>query len=189
MPSATAVGAAVLTLLSLLYPVFVYSLDSVLPPQAFTGLALLLVGVRLATLRSEATRIWRGPFISAGVVIVALAPLDSRIAAKIYPVALSLAAAYAFGSSLWRPPSLIERIARMGEPNMPAAGQTYCRIVTMIWTAWLIVNATIAGLLAVLARAQAWALWTGLLAYLIMGALFGGEMLIRPRVRSRAVGA
>jgi len=189
MPSATAVCAAVLASLSFLYPAFVYSLDCVLPPQAFTGLALLLVGLRLATLRSEAIRIWRGPLISAGVVIAALAPLDSRIAAKIYPVALSLAAAYAFGSSLWKPPSLVERIARMGEPDIPAAGQTYCRIVTMIWTVWLIVNATIAALLAVLARAEAWALWTGLLAYLIMGALFGGEMLIRPHVRARAVGA
>jgi len=59
MPSATAVCAAVLASLSFLYPAFVYSLDCVLPPQAFTGLALLLVGLRLATLRSEAIRIWR----------------------------------------------------------------------------------------------------------------------------------
>ena len=189
MPRATTVGAGVLAFLTCLYPAFVYGLDSVLPPQAFTGLALVLVGLRLATLGSEATRIWRGPLISAGVVIAVLAPLDSRIAAKIYPVALSLAAAYAFGSSLWKPPSLIERIARMREPDIPVAGQTYCRIVTMIWTVWLIVNATVAALLAVLARAEAWALWTGLLAYLIMGALFGGEMLIRPRVQARAVGA
>jgi uncharacterized membrane protein len=183
------VGAAVLALLTFLYPALVYGLDSVLPPQAFTGLALVLVGLRLATLRSEAMQIWRGPLISAGVLIAVLIPLDSRIAAKIYPVALSLVAAYAFGSSLWKPPSLVERIARVSEPDIPARGQAYCRIVTIIWTVWLIVNAIIAGLLALMARAEAWALWTGLLAYLIMGALFGGEMLIRPRVRARAVGA
>jgi uncharacterized membrane protein len=179
----------VLAFLTVIYPAFVYGLDSVLPPQAFTGLSLVLVGLRLATLRSDAARIWRGPLIFAGVVIAVLAPLDSRIAAKIYPVALSLAAAYAFGSSLWKPPSLIERIARIGEPDIPAGAQTYCRIVTIIWTVWLILNAIIAALLALLARAEAWALWTGLLAYLIMGALFGGEMLIRPRVRARALGA
>jgi uncharacterized membrane protein len=161
----------------------------VVPPQVFTGMALLLIGLRVATLGSAATRIWRGPLISAGIVIVVSATIDGWIAAKIYPVALSLAAAYAFGISLWRPPSLIERFARIGEPDLPAAGQSYCRIVTMIWTVWLAVNAAIAALLAVLGSKEAWALWTGLLAYLIMGALFGGEMLIRPRTRSRAVRA
>ena len=59
----------------------------------------------------------------------------------------------------------------------------------MIWTVWLAVNAAIAALLAVLTSEAAWALWTGLLAYLIMGALFVGEMLIRPRTRSRTVRA
>ena len=77
----------------------------------------------------------------------------------------------------------------MGEPDMPAAGQTYCRIVTLIWTVWLVVNAAIAALLAIWASEEAWALWTGFLAYLIMGVLLGGEMLIRPRVRARTVRA
>ena len=186
MPSATAAGAVVLMAFGFLYPALVYGLKSVLPPQAFTGLALLLVGLRAATLGSEATRIWRGPLISAGVVIAVSAALDGQIAAKIYPFALSLAAAYAFGISLWRPPSLIERLARIGEPDMPLTGQAYCRLVTMIWTVWLAVNAAIAALLAILASEEAWALWTGLLAYLIMGMLFGGEMLLRPRRRSPA---
>jgi uncharacterized membrane protein len=189
MPSPTAAGAVVLMAFGFLYPAFVYGLKSVLPPQAFTGLALLLVGLRAATLGSEATRTWRGPLISAGVVIAVSAALDGQIAAKIYPFALSLAAAYAFGNSLRKPPCLIERIARMGEPDMPAAGQTYCRIVTLIWTVWLVVNAAIAALLAIRASEEAWALWTGFLAYLIMGVLFGGEMLIRPRLRARAVRA
>jgi uncharacterized membrane protein len=178
-----------LVALSFLYPAFVYGLKSVVPAQAFTGLALLLIGLRVATLGYEATLIWRGPLIAAGIVIAAAAAIDAWIAAKIYPFVLSLAAAYAFGDSLRRPPSLIERLARIGEPDMPAAGQTYCRIVTMIWTVWLVVNAAIAALLAILASEEAWALWTGLLAYLIMGVLFGGEMLIRPCVRSRAVRA
>jgi uncharacterized membrane protein len=189
MPNPTALGAAVLVAVSVLYPALLYALKSVVPPQVFTGLALLLIGLRVATLGSAATRIWRGPLISAGTVIAVSATVDGWLAAKIYPVALSLAAAYAFGISLWRPPSLIERLARIGEPEMPAAGRSYCRIVTMIWTVWLAVNAAIAALLAALASEGAWALWTGLLAYLIMGVLLGGEMLIRPRMRSRAVRA
>jgi uncharacterized membrane protein len=189
MPNPTAVGAAVLVALSLLYPAFVYALKSLVPPQLLTGLALLLIGLRVATLGSAAARIWRGPLISAGIVIAVAAAIDGWIAAKIYPVALSLAAAYAFAVSLWRPPSLIERLARIGEPDMSAASRSYCRMLTIIWTVWLAVNAAVAALLAVLASEEAWVLWTGLLAYLIMGVLFGGELLIRPRTSSRAVGA
>jgi uncharacterized membrane protein len=167
----------------------VYGLKAVVPAPAFIGLALLLIGLRVATLGSEATRTWRGPLVAAGAVIAVSATIDAWIAAKIYPFALSLAAAYAFGTTLRRPPSLIERLARLSEPDLPASGQAYCRIVTMVWTVWLVVNATIAALLAILASEEAWALWTGLLAYVIMGLLFAGEMLIRPRARSRAVRA
>src|SRR5262249_52253770 len=88
MPSATAVGSVVLVFLTFLYPAFVYGLQSVLPPQAFTGLALLLIGLRVATLESAAARIWRGPLISAGIVIALSTTVDGRIAAKIYPIAL-----------------------------------------------------------------------------------------------------
>jgi uncharacterized membrane protein len=189
MPSRTTVGAVALVALGVLYPALVYGLKSVVPAQLFTGLALLLIGLRVATLGHEATLMWRGPLIVAGMVIAVSAIIDARIAAKVYPFVLSLAAAYVFGDSLRRPPSLIERLARIGEPDMPAAGRAYCRMVTMIWTVWLLVNAAIAALLAMLASDAAWALWTGLIAYVIMGVLFAGEMLIRPRARSRAVRA
>jgi uncharacterized membrane protein len=189
MPSKTTVGVVALVALSVLYPALVYALKSAVPAQIFTGLALLLIGLRVATLGSEATLTWRGPLILGGIVIAVSATIDARIAAKIYPIVLSLAAAYVFGYSLRRPPSLVERLARIGEPDMPASGQAYCRIVTMIWTLWLLLNAAVAALLAILASEEAWALWTGLVAYLIMGVLFGGEMLIRPRARSRAVRA
>ena len=69
MPNPSAAGAVVLVALSVLYPALVYALKSVIPPQVFTGLALLLIGLRVATLGSAATRIWRGPLISAGIVI------------------------------------------------------------------------------------------------------------------------
>src|SRR5262249_60682109 len=66
MPSATAVGSLVLVVLTFLYPAFVYGLQSVLPPQAFTGVGLLLIGRRAATLEAAAARIWRGRLILGG---------------------------------------------------------------------------------------------------------------------------
>ena len=186
---AAKVGAIVVAASSLLYPVIVYIGRAAVPPLAFVALALLLVGLRVATLRTEAALMWRAPLICAALVIAAAAAIDGWTAAKIYPVALSLAAALAFAISLVQPPSLIERIARIREPELPPAGQLYCRNVTIVWTVWLVANAVVAGMLAAFGSEEAWALWTGLVAYLVMGALFGGEIIVRQLVRPRSVPA
>ena len=49
----------------------------------------------------------------------------------------------------------------------------------MVWTAWLSLNALVALVLAVFGSDAAWALWTGVIAYLIMGVLFAGEFALR----------
>lgn len=180
---------ALLAAVSVLYPVVVYSFRATLPPLLFVALALLLVGLRLATLSAEAAELWRVPLLGTALFLGGMATLDGLLAAKLYPVALSLGAALAFGQSLRRPPSLIERIARIREPDLPPQGEAYCRKVTVLWTIWLAVNSAIAALLAASGHDGAWALWTGVISYLAMGVLFGGEMLVRRRVRQRAVQA
>ena len=180
---------AVLAVLSVLYPIAVYSGRGMLSPLVFVALALFLVGLRVVTLRSEHARLWRLPLLGAGALLVVLAANDGWLAAKSYPVVLSLAAAFAFGKSLFFPPSLIERIARIHEPSLPPEGQAYCRIVTVVWTVWLLANALIAALLAVSGNEEVWVLWTGLIAYVVMGVLFGGEMLLRRWLRQRSAAA
>ena len=119
------------------------------------------------------------------VLIAALAALDAPLAVKAYPAAVSLAAATVFGATLLHPPSLIERFARCREPDLPPAAQSYCRKVTIVWTAWLITNTIIAAVLALPGHDEAWALWTGLVAYFFMAALFAGEIVVRRFARGR----
>jgi uncharacterized membrane protein len=95
---------------------------------------------------------------------------------------MSIAIAAVFAMSLAHPPSLIERYARLRHPELPPEGRSYCRAVTMVWTAWLSVNALVALLLAVFGSDAAWALWTGVIAYLVMGFLFAGEFVLRRMV-------
>jgi uncharacterized membrane protein len=101
------------------------------------------------------------------------------LAVKGYPAAISLAAAIVFGATLFRPPSMIERFARLREPELPPAARSYCRKVTIVWTIWLSANTIISAVLAIPGNDAAWALWTGLVAYMIMGALFAGEIAVR----------
>ncbi|AWK86259.1 hypothetical protein [Azospirillum thermophilum] len=178
-------GTAGLVAASLAYPGVVYLGRGAVPPQVFVAVALALIGLRLAALAGPTARAWRAPLFGAAAVVAALALLDPALAAKAYPVAVSLGFAVAFGVTLWRPPSLIERIARLREPDLPPRGVAYCRTVTVLWTVWLLGNAGIAAALAVAGSVEAWALWTGLLSYLVTGVLFAGELLVRRTVRRR----
>ena len=182
-------GVAALVVAGALYPVLVYGGRALVPPLAFVAVALALIGARFAICSSPAARVWRLPLAAAAVLVGVLAALDGALAAKAYPVALSLGTAAVFGVSLLRPPSLVERFARLQEPDLPPAGQAYCRTVTVVWTVWLVANAAVAGALALWGSDEAWALWTGLIAYIVMGLLFGGEVLIRRSMRRRHAGA
>lgn len=168
------------------YPVLVYVGRDAVPPLAFVALALLLIGTRAAFARSAALRDWRLPLLGAGAVVAVAALVAPAVAARIYPVAMSLATAAAFGLSLAQPTSLVERIALTTEPDLPPAGRSHCRRVTWAWTIWLTLNALIAAGLAAFGNDAAWALWTGILSYLASGVLFAGEWLVRRMVRRTA---
>ena len=171
--------AAILLVASLAYPAAVYFGRSAVPPLTFVAAAVLLMTLRTITLNASAARQQRGLLIASAATLVILAALDPPVAAKAYPVVMSAAVAALFGMSLAHPPSLIERYARLRQPDLPPEARDYCRAVTMVWTAWLLLNALIALALAVFGSDAAWALWTGVIAYLIMGLLLAGEFVLR----------
>ena len=109
--------------------------------------------------------------------------LNARLAVQAYPVVVSLSVAAIFGFSLLFPPTLVERIARLTEHDLPPSGVIYTRKVTAIWTVFLIANAGVSAVTALWGTLAQWTLWNGLLSYLLMGTLFIGEWLVRKRVR------
>ena len=80
-----------------------------------------------------------------------------------------------------------KRIARLENPNLPAAGVRYTRQVTQVWCAFFVLNGLVATWTAVWSSREIWALYNGFLSYIAMGLLFAGEWLMRrrlfPRVR------
>jgi uncharacterized membrane protein len=77
---------------------------------------------------------------------------------------------------------MIERIARIREPNLPDAAVRYTRIVTEVWCLFFVLNA-VALYTALAADIEVWALYNGVIAYVLMGLLFAGEYLVRRRVQ------
>ena len=74
---------------------------------------------------------------------------------------------------------MIERFARIIEGEMPDFTLPYCRKVTWVWCVFFAANSLAIVLLALAAPLAWWALFTGLVSYLLMGALFSGEFLVR----------
>ena len=90
-----------------------------------------------------------------------------------------------FARSLWQPQTLIERLARLQDPQLPAEAIRYTRRVTQVWCGFFVVNGTLALTTVLLGDMALWSLYNGLLSYLLMGTLMGGEWLLRRRLQAR----
>jgi uncharacterized membrane protein len=176
--AALAVAAA-----SVAYPLVVWLALGHVGPR---WIALGLAGLALARAALTRERFWMAAAAAVLVLAAAGAWTDGWVALKLYPVVVNLALLGAFAASLRRGPSAIERLARLREPALPPAAIAYTRRVTQVWCVFFAANAAVSAATALWADAAGWALYNGLVAYLLMGLLMGGEWLVRRRVRARA---
>ncbi|MED7772091.1 hypothetical protein OP491_06230 [Aeromonas dhakensis] len=102
-----------------------------------------------------------------------------------YPLAVSLALLCLFGWSLTRPMSLVERLARLQDPALPAAAIGYTRRVTQVWCGFFVINGALAAFTIWHGDLALWSLYNGFISYLLMGGLMGAEYLVRRRLLKR----
>ena len=100
---------------------------------------------------------------------------------KLYPVFMSVGALIIFAMTLIKPPSMIERFARLAEPNLPESGVVWTKKVTIVWCGFFIVNALIALATVLFAPMKIWVIYNGFISYVLMGILFLGEFILRKR--------
>ncbi|MCC6608700.1 MAG: hypothetical protein IT515_03360 [Burkholderiales bacterium] len=123
----------------------------------------------------------------AALGVAGFAWLDHRAAAHfavVWPILVYLGIAWVFGHTL-RPGRmpLVERMARLvdrGE-HMPPELTAYTRALTWIWTLLPLAMAIASVLLAGLAAPATWSLFTNVLGYATLAALFFGEYPYRVR--------
>jgi uncharacterized membrane protein len=179
-------GAAAVVLL-VLYPFAAYLSFRSLRPGWLAGLLIAASLLRLLAAGASGTPL-SGSFLLVPVGGIALA-LWSLLRATpdamlYYPVLVNAALLAVFGYSLLRPPTVIERIAQVTDAPRTPEGIRYTRRVTIAWVVFFLVNGGIALYTALLTSLNTWALYNGFIAYLLIAALFGGEWLIRGRVRA-----
>jgi uncharacterized membrane protein len=163
--------------ITLIYPLAVWLGQRQVEPSFLAGLLMLGGLTRLKALKiGQAGRWWL-----AGMLVLSIFAVWTHgwFALRLYPVLVNAALLGVFAYSLIYPPSMIERFARMNEPDLPAQAIGYTRRVTQIWCVFFGSNGAIALMTALWASPAIWALYNGLIAYLLMGLLLAGEYVVR----------
>lgn len=169
-----------------LYPLLIFAALQFLDPRSVALLVLAALALRY---RRHTVRILAG-FSAAQFVALGMAPLlglavlatNSELLLRLYPAAISASMLILFGVTLVHPPTMVERFARLQEQELSPASVRYTRRVTLAWCAFFVLNGATAAYTAVFASRELWALYNGVIAYLLMGTLFAGERLLRRRL-------
>lgn len=149
-----------------------------------------VMGLKLITsLKTRAA----GPLVRVSLVLAALALTLCLLSLAFsaigfmfyYPVAVNLIMLAVFASSLKGEQSIVERLARLQDPNLSPRGVRYTRNVTKAWCVFFVLNGAIAATTALIGDLKLWTWWNGLLSYGTMGLMFGGEYLLRCRLKAQ----
>lgn len=175
----------VLGLLTLAYPFAVYFGVQYAEPRK---IAVALVGLLALRQVSGGDKARGGRLVMfAGMIFCAVAIWrNDMITLRFYPVVMNVAMLMLFAWSLLHPPTIVERLARLRHPELPSSGIAYTRRVTQVWCGFFMLNGSIALATALWSSFELWSLYNGLIAYLLMGALFSGEYLVRLRTQKHA---
>jgi uncharacterized membrane protein len=171
-----------LPVIGLLYPFLVYfGMEHVSTPLYALALGAIWL-IRAPSLLKQPGGRW---MIAAALAYCALLAFSGEAAMlRWYPSLISALLLFVFGISLKYGPPMVERIARVSEPELPPEAIPYTRKVTWVWVGFFIFNGLVSAVLTLWAPLGWWTLYNGLIAYFIMGTLFGGEWLLRRRLRT-----
>lgn len=175
--------------LGLAYPFVAYT-----ALRSFSPRILILVLAGYLALRLGLAALGKSPSIGsterfliafAGCGALLWALISPVAGLKAYPIFVSAGFAMVFGHSLLFPPTIVERIARLRPAEVTPAALVYFRRVTLAWLVFFFANGSISALTALSGNLDLWTLYNGFISYLLIGAMFAGEWLVRRRAQAR----
>jgi uncharacterized membrane protein len=170
------VGVALAAVLVAAYPfLLVTGLDHA---SARTIGAVLLAALLALTLASGGSRVLPLLLKRFGLLVavtLAAAATNDPATLKLLPSLTSLWLLATFAASLRGGLSIVEQFASAMHDGFPDFLLPYCRFVTKVWCVFFAGNAAVGAALALAASDEAWAFYTGFLAYVLTGALAAGE--------------
>ncbi|MEC5405168.1 hypothetical protein VOM14_06230 [Paraburkholderia sp. MPAMCS5] len=104
---------------------------------------------------------------------------NSELLLRLYPSLVNLGLLIAFGATLVRGPSMIEKFARLGKSNLPPGAVRHTRRVTQVWCVFFLLNGAFSAYTALYWSRASWSLYNGAIAYGLIGVLLIAEVLWR----------
>ncbi|WP_405629586.1 hypothetical protein [Pseudoalteromonas sp. Ld20] len=171
---------ALLAGLLLLYPLVVYFGLQFSEPALVGGVFAVVLLLRHWLVKdSKATIPHFHVMTISGLGLLLFATFaNSELALKFYPVVINSCFLAVFAYSLYKPPSVVEIIARKFE-TLDAHGKKYTRAVTKVWCGFFIINGVIATATVFHPDPKVWLTYNGLISYLLMGLVMAIELIIR----------
>lgn len=187
MPSSAARRAldALLIVVTVCYPFSVYFTERRVSAGWSLAVLLVVIVLRAGLFLASGRRLAGILALGVAAALAGFHQLGQLDAVRLYPVLVNLVFTAVFGATLVFPPSLIERLARLREPDLDAYGVQYTRRLTLVWVVFFILNAGLCAWAGIAWPTEYWALYTGLVSYLLVGALFVGEWPVRRYCRRR----
>lgn len=171
----------VLSALSLAYPFLVYSALGHFEPR---WMAMILFVFAILRALGSRQPVWWVAAAGTGVLALVATVFNQAVPLKLYPALVNLVMLGVFFGSLRFPPTVVERLARLQEPDLPQAAVRYTRRVTQVWCVFFVINGSLAIATALWTSDRTWVFYNGFLAYVMMAILFAGEWLVRQRVKA-----
>lgn len=185
--------AALQGLLLLAYPALMYFALGFVSPRVLGLCTLALIAARMAIFARTRLVALARLFAPVGLAFAATSLLsliwNDELWLRLAPALVNLALFAVFALSLARRETAIETIARAQVGELSAEEVTYCRRVTVVWSAFLAANSAACAAVALLGSREAWALYTGVVAYVLLGVVFASEYVYRHWRFRRYVGA
>ncbi len=167
-----------------LYPFVVYFGIRYLPPSFFGVMLAVVLAMRFGVLVPEERPVLL-PILAVFVVYaIASAALQSVTMLLYYPVLVNFSLCAVFANSLRHEESILLRLIRAHGIRVSKYGPKYIHRLTACWAIFFAVNGMIAIWTTTLSI-EAWTAYNGLIAYLIVSALIGGEMIFRRHYKKR----
>ncbi|WP_296227955.1 hypothetical protein [Ralstonia sp. UBA689] len=121
-------------------------------------------------------------WLIAGVLTctsAAVAITNSELLLRLYPALVNGGLLLSFAATLRSGPTMIEKFARMRLPDLQPRAVRYTRHVTQVWCGFFALNGLTAVVAALYWSRGAWALYNGVIAYVLVGALIAAEAAFR----------
>lgn len=117
-------------------------------------------------------------------IVILIVHLTKWHFVKFYPVVINFMIFSVFFVSSLAKETVIQKFAKLTEPNIKPKALEYTRKLTYVWAGFTFFNFLISFLTVFLSQ-KIWAIYNGFISYMLVGSFFAIEYIIRVRFKKK----